>query len=206
MAELVLLQFCLTEQLVTTDSTLRVLLPVLQQVGVPEELMAAQNTDGMRLEVFPQTGLGTEAVVAEDAEQRTVGWVGSLNPRESLEVERTAQHVIVVNQDLSSLDVRVDVAVVVAHIRALRLRLLLLGKTPPTSGLRGSSESKPPEDVRGTLHLVLPPVEKTDQLAEFLVVHLGEDQDGVLLQDWSGEEDLLQELGETGEQGQVPGE
>ena len=198
MAELVLLQFSLTEQLVTTDSTLRVLLPVLQQVGVPEELMAAQNTDGMRLEVFPQTGLGTEAVVAEDAEQRTVGWVGSLNPRESLEVEGTAQHVIVVNQDLSSLDVRVDIAVVVAHIRALRLLLLL--------GLRGSSESKLPEDVGGSLHLFLPPVEKTDQLAEFLVVHLGEDQDGVLLQDWSGEEDLLQELGEAGEQGQVPGE
>ena len=205
MAELVLLQFSLTEQLVTTDSTLRVLLPVLQQVGVPEELMAAQNTDGMRLEVFPQTGLGTEAVVAEDAEQGTVGWVGSLNPRESLEVEGTAQHVIVVNQDLSSLDVRVDIAVVVAHIRALRL-LLLLGKTLQSSGLRGSSESKLTEDVRGTLHLFLPPVEKTDQLAEFLMLHLGEDQDGVLLQDWSGEEDLLEELGEAGEQGQVAGE
>ena len=201
MSELVLLQLCLTEQPVTTDSTLRVLLPVLQQVGVPEELVAAQNTDGMRPEVFSQTGLGTEAVVAEDTEQRTAGWVGSLDPRGR--VEGAAQHVIVVNQDLGSLDVRVDVAVVVVQIQAL---LLLLGKSPLSSGLWASSESKTLEDVRGLLHLFLLPVEKTDELAEFLMLCLGEDQDGVLLQDWSGEEDLPQELGEAGEEGLVPGE
>ena len=187
---------------VTTDPELRVLLPVLLQVGVPEELMAAQSTDWMRLEVFSQTGLGTEAVVAEDAEQRTVGWVGRLDPREM--VEGAAQHVIVVNQDLGSLDVRVDVAVVVVQIQALLL--LLLGKTPLSSGLRASSESKTLEDVRGLLHLFLLPVEKTDELIEFLMLCLGEDQDGVLLQDWSGEEDLPQELGEAGEEGLVPGE
>ena len=128
--------------------------------------------------------------------------MGSLDPRER--VEGAAQHVIVVNQDLGSLDVRVDVAVVVVQIQALLL--LLLGKTPLSSGLRASSESKTLEDVRGLLHLFLLPVEKTDELTEFLMLCLGEDQDGVLLQDWSGEEDLLQELGEAGEEGLVPGE
>ena len=62
------------------------------------------------------------------------------------------------------------------------------------------------ENVRGWLHLLRGSVEKVDQLAEFLTADLGEDEDSVLLQDRSGEEQFLQELGETGEQGQVAGQ
>ena len=79
-------------------------------------------------EVFPQPRLGTEAVVAEDAEQRTVCLERSLNPVDSVEGAAAAQHIIVVNQDFSSLDVRVDVAVVVAHILGLWPPLLLLDR------------------------------------------------------------------------------
>ena len=68
---------------------------------------------------------------------------------------------------------------------------------------RTAGDSKPPEDTGGLLHLSLVPVEKGNHLAEFLIVGLGEDEDSVLLELWSGEEYFLQKLRETCEQGQV---
>ena len=149
--------------------------------------------------MFPQPRLGTEAVVAEDAEQRTVCLERSLNPVDSVERTAAAQHIIGVNQDFSSLDVGVDVAVVVAHILGLWPPLLLLdrwglGMTPLTSRLGTAVKSKPVENTGRWFHLSGVPVEKADHLTEFLIISLGKNEYSVLLGVWSGEENFLQKL------------
>ena len=103
MANLVLLQGSLIENPVTTDATLGVTPPVLEEVRVPEELIVAEDTDGMMLEMFPESGLRAEAIVTEDAEQGRV---------------RLTEQLMVINQNLGSLYLRVlqHVPVVIAQI------------------------------------------------------------------------------------------